>query len=95
MILLTGSAALLVVVALLFLLVFATEPWTKHPFGQSVMVLTVGILVLGCQSIITYTLGQDYAAREPLVVTGRLLVTVGIGQRLVVLLKLRHADRSS
>lgn len=94
MVLLIGSATLLLTATLAFLIVFAREPWARHPFGQSVMVLTLGVVVLASQSILTYALGQDYAARVPLVVAGRALVAAGILQRLWVLVRLRRADRT-
>ncbi len=90
-----ASAGLLAIVTTLFLLVFAREPWTKHPFGQSVMVLSIGVLLLSCLGLAVYIFGPDYPGREYAVLTGRLLITVAMGQRLVVLLRARRKDRET
>lgn len=90
-----ASAGLLAIVTTLFLLVFVLEPWTKHPFGQSVMVLSIGVLLLSCLGLAVYIFGPDYPGREYAVLTGRLLITVAMGQRLVVLLRARRKDRDT
>lgn len=90
---LTGSSILLIAVAMVFLLLFLREPWWRHPFGRSVMVMTGGILLLSGLGLLTYLFGPDYAAREPLVVLGRLVIAVAIVQRTAVLIHERRKDR--
>ena len=90
-----ASAGLTALVTLAFLAVFVREPWTKHPFGQSVMVLSVGVLLLSCLGLAVYIFGPNYPGREYAVLTGRLLITVAMGQRLVVLIRARRKDRNT
>lgn len=87
-----ASSVLVVLVTGAFLAVFVREPWTRHPFGQSVMVLTVGVLLLAGLGLAVYVLGPDYPGREYAVLTGRLLVAAAMGQRLYVLVRERRKD---
>lgn len=90
---LTGSSIALIAVVLVFLALFLREPWWRHQFGQSVTVLTAGILLLSVLGLLTYVLGPDYWLREPLVVAGRLVIAGAIVQRTVVLVRERRRDR--
>ena len=89
----TASAALLFVVAVGFALYFARERvWWKTPFGRSVMVLTLGIIVLSGQGLAYQILGPHYPGRVWYVIGGRFLVAGALLQRAVVLLRARRAD---
>lgn len=92
-VLLPASSVLVVVMTAAFLLAFVFEPWIRHPFGQSVLVLTVGVLLLASLGLAVYVLGPDYRFREQAVLVGRLLVAAAMGQRLWVLLRERRKDQ--
>lgn len=92
--LLTASSIALLVVTLAFFVCFLREPWTRHPFGQSVMVLTIGVGLLATLGLLVYALGPEYPGREVLVFTGRVLITIGMAQRLVVLVREQRRDRT-
>ncbi|WKN47161.1 hypothetical protein [Nocardioides sp. Arc9.136] len=88
------SSAFLLTAAVIFAVWFGfTEPWWRHPFGQSVMVLTLGIIVLSGLGLVRTIFGADYPLRDELVLVGRFLVAIGIIQRLAVLGRAQHADR--
>lgn len=89
-----SSAALVAALTLIFIVVFWREPWRKHPFGQSVMVLSFGILLLSCLGLAVYIWGPDYRFREVAVVGGRTLIAVGMAQRLLVLVRAQRRDRT-
>ncbi|KRB73088.1 hypothetical protein ASE01_20140 [Nocardioides sp. Root190] len=92
-VLLPSSSVLVLAVTGAFLLVFVREPWIRHPFGQSVLVLTLGVLLLAGLGLAVYVLGPDYPGREYAVLTGRLLIATAMAQRLVVLIRERRKDR--
>ena len=94
--LLTPTSAALFILSVAFGLYFGvTEPWRKHAFGRSVMTMTVGVAVLSGLGLLRHMFGDDYALRETLIVVGRLLVTVAILSRFVVLVREQRdtADR--
>ena len=77
--LLTPTSLLLFCSAVAFGLWFGfTEPWRKHAFGRSVMTMTVGVAILSGLGLLRHIFGDDYAARETLIVVGRLMVTGAI-----------------
>lgn len=80
-------------VVTLFIVVFAREPWWRHPFGQSVMTLSVALWMLTSLGILRIQFGEDYAARPYLLGGGRLLVVLAMSQRVFVLLREQRADR--
>jgi NO-binding membrane sensor protein with MHYT domain len=84
---------LIALVALAFVALFAREPWWRHPFGQSVMVLTIAILIFQALAIARTFLGPDYWGREWFLGVGRAFVLVSISQRLWVLFRERRRDR--
>lgn len=87
------SSAFLLTAAVIFAVWFGTtEPWWRHPFGQSVMVLTLGVIVLSALGLLRTVLGEDYTWRDELVVLGRFLVAAGIIQRLAVLGRAQRND---
>lgn len=90
---LIGSSIGLLVVAVVFLVIFMLEPWWRHQFGRSVMVMTAGIILLSTLGLLTYILGPDYPGREQLVVLGRLAIAIAIVQRTAVLVRERRRDR--
>lgn len=88
------SAAALVLVVGWFLYVFRSEPWIRQPFGQSVMTLSIGLLLLSAMSLLVYAFGPEYPGRDWLVVVGRALIIASIVQRTVILIRLQRADRA-
>ena len=81
------------IVCTVFIAVFYREPWRRSWFGQSVMILAVAIWVFSVQGTLIEIFGAGYRFQEEVRLFGRILVAVAMTQRLLVLSKLRHADR--
>ena len=93
--LLTPTSLLLFCSAVTFGLWFGlTEPWRKHAFGRSVMWMTAGVAILSGLGLLRHIFGDDYAARETLIVVGRLMVTGAILSRFAVLVREQRKDRA-
>lgn len=78
------------VVASLFIALFAREPWWKQPFGQSVMIMGCAIWLHALAATLRQWLGLDYPGRDLIRGFAQAGLLFAMAQRLVVLWRARH-----
>ena len=87
---LTGGTLL---VTTIFIALFAREPWLRARFGQSVMVLSIGLWLFALTSTLRNWLGDDYAGRNAVRVGAQSLTLVAMLIRTVVLARAQWRER--
>lgn len=87
-------AGLLWAGSLVFMLLYAVEPWWRSWFGRSLMTMAVGMFIFASMALLQIRLGSEYPFRGTLRLIGYALLTVAMWSRVYVLWRARRADRS-
>jgi hypothetical protein len=69
------------IVCSIFIPMFIPEGWRRSFYGQSVLVLAMGIWLLTLASVLRQWLGMDYPGRQPIRITGQMFVFIAMFER--------------
>lgn len=82
-------------VALLFIWRFSRDLWFKTPFGISLMMIAVAIVLATCSSILFRLYGPTYWGRPVMIVATAVLTFLAMLTRTVVLIRAQNAEKRS
>jgi hypothetical protein len=80
-------ATIALAITTLFIGLFARQPWWRHPFGQSVMLLAAGLWLYEAATVLRQWLGADYAGRDFVRYVAQVAVLVAMGERTFELIR--------
>jgi len=80
-------------VASVFIVGFLRDPWWRSQFGQSVMVMAIGLWLFALQTVLVQYLGPDYPHRQAVRIFAQSLIPLALTQRTWVLLHAQWRDR--
>ena len=89
----TTTVAANLVVSVVFIALFAREPWRRTVFGRSIMTLAAALALFSLLGVLVTFLGEDYPFRDEVRTIGRLLIFAAMTSRLYVLARLQREDR--
>lgn len=77
-------------VGLVFLVLFAREPWRKNWYGTSVIVLALGVTLFALTTVLRQWFGMDYPGRQVIRVSAQLLILAAMLERTIELAVIKH-----